>query len=199
MSRRHRNALSPRADFVARRCYRLTYPGNDSVKGSGLGGSARHEQHLCHSARGGLPPHLPPGLDGFRQVVLDQREVIELRGPDRTVMWGDRREFTWYMRDVRFVQSPLRFNGVEIGDADRRKYEADFIKREAAKGRKKPMVGFIAGVTAPPGRRMGHAGAIISGGKGKAEDKLEAMRSAGITIADSPAAIGTTMSKVLKH
>lgn len=75
---------------------------------------------------------------------------------------------------------------------------ADFIKREAANGRKKPMVGFIAGVTAPPGRRMGHAGAIISGGKGKAEDKLEAMRSAGIAVADSPATIGTTLAKVLK-
>ena len=66
----------------------------------------------------------------LQQYILDQREVIELRGPDRTVMWGDRREFTWYMRDGRFVQSPVRFNGVELGDADRRKYEADFIKRE---------------------------------------------------------------------
>ncbi len=75
---------------------------------------------------------------------------------------------------------------------------AEFIKREAASGRKKPMAGFIAGATAPPGRRMGHAGAIISGGKGKAEDKIEAMRSAGIAIADSPAALGTTLAKVLK-
>ena len=66
----------------------------------------------------------------LQQYILDEREVIELRGPDRTVMWGDRREFTWYMRDGRFVRSPVRFNGVEIGDADRRKYEADFIKRE---------------------------------------------------------------------
>jgi hypothetical protein len=66
----------------------------------------------------------------LQQYILDEREVIELRGPDRTVMWGDRREFTWYMRDDRFVRSPLRFNGVAIGEADRRTYEADFIKRE---------------------------------------------------------------------
>ena len=75
---------------------------------------------------------------------------------------------------------------------------AEFIKSEAKRGRAKPMAGFIAGVTAPPGRRMGHAGAIISGGKGKAGDKLEAMRSAGIAIAASPAALGTTLNDVLK-
>lgn len=75
---------------------------------------------------------------------------------------------------------------------------AEFIRDEAKKGRSKPMAGFIAGVTAPPGRRMGHAGAIISGGKGKAEDKLEAMKAAGIAIADSPASLGTTLAGVLK-
>ncbi|MBI4969697.1 MAG: succinate--CoA ligase subunit alpha [Rhodospirillales bacterium] len=72
---------------------------------------------------------------------------------------------------------------------------AEFLKRSKVK---KPVVGFIAGVTAPPGRRMGHAGAIISGGKGTAGDKMEAMRSAGIHVADSPAALGSTMLKVLK-
>lgn len=75
---------------------------------------------------------------------------------------------------------------------------AQFLISEARKGRKKPMAGFIAGMTAPPGRRMGHAGAIISGGQGRAEDKVEAMRRAGIAIADSPASLGTTLTKVLK-
>ena len=72
---------------------------------------------------------------------------------------------------------------------------ADFIKNHKIK---KPMVGFIAGLTAPPGRRMGHAGAIISGGKGGAEDKIEIMKSAGITISKSPADIGKTLFEKLK-
>ena len=73
---------------------------------------------------------------------------------------------------------------------------ADFLAREK---RRKPVTGFIAGMTAPPGRRMGHAGAIISGGKGGAADKVEAMRRAGFHIADSPASLGTTMLAAMRN
>jgi len=99
-----------------------------------------------------------------------------------------------------FLADPLTEAIVMIGEIGGAGEEdaAEFIKAESRRGRVKPIAGFVAGRTAPPGRRMGHAGAIIAGGKGDAESKIAAMQAAGIAVSPSPARIGSTLVELLK-
>ncbi|HZP21117.1 MAG TPA: succinate--CoA ligase subunit alpha [Bauldia sp.] len=132
---------------------------------------------VFQTTNAGLGQTTAVGIGGDPVKGLDFIEVIEM-------FLGDRE-----------TQSIVMIG--EIGGASE-EAAAQFLKDEAARGRRKPVVGFIAGRTAPPGRRMGHAGAIVSGGHGGAEDKIAAMQSAGIRISESPARLGQTLVEALK-
>jgi len=97
----------------------------------------------------------------FQQYVLDEREQAELRGPGKLPIWGERRDYTWYMKDGFFVRSPVRANGVTLGEDERRKYEETFLRREQARERRRTQVGpvVVEGSTPPPVDR----GAAVEG------------------------------------
>jgi hypothetical protein len=100
-------------------------------------GAAPAAQTDLDAFMGQVLAHRDDNWKKLQQYVLDEREQIDLRGPGRIPMWGERRDYTWYIRDGFFVRSPLKFNGVEIGESERRSYEASYLKRMQARDKRR--------------------------------------------------------------
>jgi hypothetical protein len=100
-------------------------------------GAAPAAQTDLDAFMGQVLAHRDENWKKLQQYVLDEREQIDLRGPGRIPMWGERRDYTWYIRDGFFVRSPLKFNGVEIGESERRSYEASYLKRMQARDKRR--------------------------------------------------------------
>ena len=138
--------------------------------------------HFGHQTRRWNPKMAP--------YIFTERNGIYIIDLQKTVKKID--EAYSFMKEITESGRPILFIGTK-------KQAQSAIADEAKRGRSKPMVGFIAGLTAPPGRRMGHAGAIVSGGQGGAEDKIAAMEAAGIRVSPSPSELGTTLDALLKE
>src|SRR5262249_19696497 len=98
----------------------------------------------------------------LQQYVLDEREAIDMRGPGKTPLWGERRDYTWYIRGGFFVRSPVKVNGVTVGEGDRRKYEDESLKREQNRGQRRGRGNASGGEPRPPASPATETGDVTS-------------------------------------
>ena len=115
----------------------------------------------------------------LQQYILDERETIDIRGPGRVPVWGERREYTWFIRDGFFIRSPVKFNGVEISDSERRKFEADYLKRQQEREKRRARI--AAGLEKPENTVViGSDGLVITRDEDPRDNPADAMNMDGL-------------------